>query len=80
MSNFNYCYDECEFNTGARHYWEETGENGKKIVREKSDEANKKLQCLLGYRQTVNSHSAYVNSLKNNTRVCLRLRKLFGQP
>jgi hypothetical protein len=77
--NYNYCYDECEHNKGARHYWEETKEDGKKIRRGKSDSSNKSLQCELGYSQTANSHVGLVNGLNQGSRICSRLKKLFAK-
>ncbi len=74
----NYCYDECEHNKGERHYWSE-GDGDKMITMGKSDCSNKKLQCELGFSQTVNSHEAYVNSCKAGSRICPRLKKLFGR-
>ena len=76
---FNYCYDECEHNKGARHYWEETKEDGKKVRRGKSDSSNKRLQCDLGYCQTVNGYKALVNAVSQNSRICARLKKLFAK-
>ena len=76
---FNYCHDECEHNRGAKHYWEETKDDGKKVRRGKSDASNKALNCVLGYSQTVNSHEGYINALSQNSRICARLRKLFGK-
>ena len=76
--NFNYCHDQCEHNKGARHYWDETVD-GKNVRRGKSDASNKKLQCELGYSQTIASHKALVNSLSQGTRICARLKKLFAK-
>lgn len=76
---FNYCHDECEHNKGARHYWEETKEDGRIVRRGKSDASNKPLNCELGYSQMVNSHEALVNSLKQGSRICSRLKKLFAK-
>ena len=77
-TNFNYCYDECEFNKGPRHDWEDTDKDGKKIQRSKSDASNKKLKCNLGFSQTVNSHEGLLHSLKHNSKICPRLKTLFA--
>jgi hypothetical protein len=76
---FNYCHDECEHNKGARHYWEETKEDGKKVRRGKSDASNKPLNCDLGYSQTVNSHKGLTHSLSQGSRICARLKKIFAK-
>lgn|GEM_PF-5299106 len=76
MNKFNYCFDECEHNQGPRHYWEETTEDGKKVRRGKSDASNKSLDCLLGYKQSVNSFKGLKNSQAQGTRICQRLVKL----
>ena len=76
---FNYCYDECEHNKGERHYWDDTKEDGKRVSHGKSDASNKRLQCAMGYSQTVNSHKALGNALSQNSRICSRLKKLFAK-
>jgi hypothetical protein len=76
-SMFNFCYDKCENNTGARHYWSDTDKDGKVVSQSKSDASNKKLQCNLGFSQTVNSHKALINSQLQGSRICPSLRKLF---
>jgi hypothetical protein len=80
MRKFNYCYDKCEHNQGPRHYWEDVDKDtGKKVQQSQSDASNKRLQCELGYSQTVNSHRGLINSQEQGTRVCPRLRKLFAR-
>ena len=76
---FNYCYDKCEHNAGARHYWNETTKAGSIISHSKSDASNKKLQCRVGYSQTVNSHKALIHSESQGSRICPLLRKLFSK-
>ena len=79
MRLFNYCHDECQFNQGDRHYWDDPDEQGKHVRRSKSDASNKKLKCELGYNQTVNSHKALINSQEQGKRICPRLRKIFDK-
>jgi hypothetical protein len=76
-NDFNYCYDECEFNAGPRHYWESSDKDGKKILGAKSEASNKKLKCSLGFSQTINSHKGLVNSIKQGSKICPRLKRLF---
>lgn len=80
----NYCFDICEHNKVARNYWSDSDENGKvinhsKALRTDSDGPKFKLICDVGYKQTINSHKAFINSNKNNALICPRLRALFAK-
>ena len=73
----NYCYDECRFNKCNRKEIKTINELGEESSRTVSTESNKRLQCVLGYSQTVNSHSALLNSIKQKARICPTLTKKF---
>jgi hypothetical protein len=83
MSNFNYCYDKCEFNNVPKSFWTEVVD--KKPVQHSTAVKGKligpkfKLDCVLGYKQTVNSYDALKNSLAQGAQICPRLKKLFGK-
>ena len=75
----NYCFDDCPHNKIERNHWSDIDENGKVVRYSKaSTGTNEKLKCLVGYKQTINSHKAYLNSKKNNSIICPALKKLFG--
>jgi hypothetical protein len=75
----NYCYDSCPHNTIDRSFWQEEIEKGKpKQHSSAADGRQKKLKCSLGYTQTVNSPKALSNSIKNSSKICSDLRKLFS--
>jgi hypothetical protein len=73
----NYCYDQCPYNNISRKSIVETDEEGKpnKITWADQDK-NKRLQCTVGFKQTVASRAAALNSIKNNTPICASLRKV----
>ena len=73
---FNYCHDKCQFNLGVTR---RSIQDGRELITIADSGKNKKLNCELGYSQTVNSHKALINSQKQGTRICPRLRKLFNK-
>ncbi|MBE3140250.1 MAG: hypothetical protein IMZ53_06675 [Thermoplasmata archaeon] len=76
MSKPNYCYDKCKFNLGVTR---RSIQDGKELITIADTGKNKKLNCDLGYSQTVNSQKALINSQSQGTRLCPSLRKLFGR-
>ena len=79
----NYCYDSCPNNKVPRTFWDEM-EEGKAVrhsAAHKGSDTGPKfpLLCELGYRQTVNSHRALVNSKMSGAKICARLRKIFAR-
>lgn len=46
-------------------------------ITEATEGKNKQLLCSIGYKQTVNSVEGRVNSEKNGTIICGRLRTIF---
>ena len=73
---FNYCYDKCEHNLGVTR---SSYQDGKELITKAETGKNKKLNCALGYSQTANSHKGLVNGLKQGSRLCARLKKLFAK-
>jgi hypothetical protein len=77
MRQHNYCYDTCDHNRIPRRFWDETEAQGKVQHNATATSGrNEKLTCALGYKQTVSSKEAALNSIKNGTSVCLRLKKI----
>ncbi len=73
-----YCYDICEHNKIERIYWSDKDKDGKNVTYSKAKEGtNQKLQCSLGFKQTVTSHKGLVNSQKCNSHICERLRIIY---
>ena len=73
----NYCYDTCPHNLIPRRSFQEVVNHKVVLHTQAEGEKNKKLQCTLGYKQTVASRKALLNSEANGTRVCPSLRKVF---